>query len=152
MRFETKFDRWQLVVLIVAAIVTCVVMPLNRLLAPGTHPDPLWLSFLPLFLWLIILPCTLPQYYVLQGDGLFLRKGWKKSLVPYASLVDVQCNSDSRSAGVFSTDRILLATQEGKRYLIAVAEEERFLDELSKRCPQLSRKPFGLAVSMFSNY
>jgi len=98
---------------------------------------------MPLAIWLIALPCTLLQYYEVREDGLFLRQGWRKSLSPYASLVELQSMSDSRSAGVFSTDRVLAVTQEGKRFLIAVAEEESFLTEVSKRCPQLERRNFG---------
>jgi len=82
------------------------------------------------------------------GDGLFLRQGWRRILIPYASLVELQCMTDSRSAGVFSTQRILVVTAEGKRYLIAVADEEGFLEAVAARCPQLEKRGFGLAVPM----
>jgi hypothetical protein len=148
LRFETKFDRWLVLVLGLSAIATCVVVPAARFLAPGSHPAPFWLSFMPLAIWLIVLPCMLPQYYVVRDDGLFVRQGWKKSLIPYAALIEIQSTSDARSAAVFSTDRILLVTQDGKRFLIAVAEEERFLAELAKRCPQLEQRPFGLGIPL----
>jgi hypothetical protein len=35
-------------------------------------------------------------------------------------------------------DRIRLVTNGGRRYVIAVAEEKRFLAEIWKRCPQLN--------------
>lgn len=148
MRFETKFDRWLVVVLVLAAVVSCGVLPATRFLAPGSHPGPLWLAFTPWVIWLIVLPCMLPQYYEVQEAGLFLRQGWRKNLIPYASLVELQSTSDSRSAGVFSTDRMLVVTQDGKRYLIAVAEDDRFLAEVGKRCPQLERRNFGLGMPL----
>jgi hypothetical protein len=98
--------------------------------------------------WGIVLSCMLPQYYEVLESGLFLRQGWRKSLIPYASLVELQPMSDSRSSGVFSTQRILVVTREGKRFLIAVAEEERFLAEVSKRCPQLERRDFGWGIPL----
>ena len=135
-----------MVLLALGAIASCVLLPATRFLAPASHPASLWLTFTPLAIWLIVLPCTLPQYYEVREDGLFLRQGWRKSLIPYASLIEIQSISDSRSAAVFSTDRILVVTQEGRRFLIAVTEDERFLAELSKRCPQLEQRPFGLGI------
>ena len=146
MRFKTKFDRWLVIVLVLSATVTCVIVPVMRFVAPGSHPGPLWLTFVPFVIWLMVLPCMLPQYYEVREDGLFLRQGWRRSLIPYASLVEVQPISDSRSAAVFSTDRILVATQEGRRFVIAVAEDERFLAEVSRRCPQLEHRPVGLGI------
>ena len=145
MRFETKFDRWLVIALIVAAGVTFS-LPAS-LLKPGPHPTPqiVVACFVPL-LWLIVLSCTLPQYYEVRPDGLFIRQGWRKNLIPYPSLIEVQSVSDSRSAAVFSTDRILIVTQDSKRFVIAVAEDESFFSELAKRCPQLERRPFGLGT------
>lgn len=148
MRFKTKFDRWLVVVLILTAALTCVILPLVRLFVPTPRPVPLAAVFLPLVIWLIVLPSTLPQYYDVRDDGLFIRQGWRKSLIPYASITEVQSVTDSRSAAVFSVDRILVDTRSGRRYLIAVAEEERFMDELARRCPQLDRKPSGLGMPL----
>ncbi|HTA46240.1 MAG TPA: PH domain-containing protein [Bryobacteraceae bacterium] len=146
MRFKTKFDRWIVIVLTLTSVLTCIVLPLIRLLVPGSQPVPLPAVFLPVVIWLIVLPNTLPQYYDLREDGLFIRQGWRKSLIPYSSIAEVQSMTDTRSAAVFSADRIHIVTQNGKRFIIAVAEEERFFDELAKRCTQLDRKPFGLGT------
>jgi hypothetical protein len=148
MRFKTKFDRWLVIVLVVAA---CASFSLPAsLLKPGPHPTPQVVAacFVPL-IWFIVLSGTLPQYYEVRADGLFIRQGWKKSLIPYASLVEVQSLSDSRSAAVFSTDRILILTQEGKRFVIAVEEDARFFSELAQRSPQLERRAFGLGTPLF---
>jgi hypothetical protein len=150
MRFETKYDPWLVALLGLAAILTCIVVPAVRIVAPGSHPGPLWLTLMPLVLWLIVITCTWPQYYEVRENGLFLRQGWKKSLIPYASLVELQPLSHSRSAGVFSTDPILLITRQGRQFVIAVAQERRFLEEVSKRCPQLERRPFGLRMHFSS--
>jgi hypothetical protein len=146
MRFAAKFDRWLVILLILTATVTCVVLPAIRFLAPGSHPEPLWLVLMPLGVWLIVLPCTLPQYYEIREDCLFLRQGWRKTLIPYASLVELQSMSDSRSAGVFSIERILVVTGEGKRFLIAPADQAHFLNEVAQRAPQLERKGFRLGL------
>lgn len=147
MRFKTKFDRWLVIVLVVAACASFT-LPAS-LLRPGLHPTPQIAAacFVPL-LWLIVLSGTLPQYYEARADGLFIRQGWRKSLIPYASLVEIQSVSDSRSAAVFSTDRILILLGNGKRFVIAVAEDESFFSELAKRCPQLERRAFGLGTPL----
>lgn len=107
MRFETKFDRWLVIVLVIAACASFT-LPAS-LLRPGPHPTPQIVAGCSVpVLWLAVLLCTLPQYYELRPDGLFIRQGWKKSLTPYAGLIEVQSLSDSRSAAVFSTDRILI--------------------------------------------
>ena len=82
MRFETKYDLWLVIILVLAAIFTCIVLPGVGLFAPGPHPGPLWLVLMPLVIWLIVLPCTLPQYYEVREDCLFLRQGWRKNLIP----------------------------------------------------------------------
>ena len=148
MRFKTKFDRWIVIVLVLTAALTCILLPVVRVLVPGSQPIPLPAVFVPVVIWLIVLPNTLPQYYELRSDGLFIRQGWRKSLVPYASIAEAQAMADTRSAPVFSADRIHIVTETGKRFIIAVAEEERFLDELAKRCPQLNQKPSGLGMPL----
>ncbi len=148
MRFKTKFDRSLVVVLVLTAVLTCLLLPGIRLFAPNTRPVPLFAVLMPLLIWAIVLPATLPQYYDVRDDGLFVRQGWKKSLIPYASINEVQSVTDTRSAAVFSAERIQIVTGAGRRYVIAVAEEERFMDEMARRCPQLVRKPSGLGYPL----
>jgi hypothetical protein len=150
MRFETRYDRWLVVLLVVAATATCVFLPVLAFLDSGRQPRALPVAFAPWAIWLFVIACTLPQYYEVREDGLFLRQGWRRRLIPYASLVEIQSIVDSRSAAVFSSQRMLLVTRENRRFLIAVAEEERFLTEISKRCPLLERKSFGLGTVLSS--
>jgi len=138
MRFETRYDRWLVILLIVAAV--CSLVPSFLPGAPGG------VRLLAVAICAVVIVSTLPQYYEVRSDGLFIRQGWKKRLIPYASLAGLQSMVDWRSAGVFSSQRIAIATREGKRYLIAVAEEERFLEEVARRSPQLERKSFGLGT------
>lgn len=146
MRFETRFDRWLVVLLILGAIVSGAVLPAIRFLAADAYRASHWLSFAPLVIWIVVLASTLPQYYEVRDDGLFIRQGWRKSLIPYASLEEVQAVSDARSAGVFSTYRILVVTRK-RNFVIAVAEEERFLAELFDRSPQLKRRAVASRTS-----
>jgi hypothetical protein len=128
MRFATRFDRWLVVLLVFAALLSCGAVP----------------YLLPV--WLAVLSMTLPQYYEVRDNGLFIRQGWRKILIPYASLIELQSVTNSMSAAVFSSQRILIVTKEGRRILIAVAEDDRFLEEVSRRAPQLERKAFGLGL------
>ena len=148
MRFETKFDRWQVVVLILSAIVSCTVVPAILIFNFELHSFQSALAFFPLAIWLIIIFSMLPQYYELQENGLFILQGWHRALLPYASLAELQTMWDLRSSAVFSANRILIVNDAGKRFLISVAEQERFLSEVSNRCPQLIQKESGLGIPL----
>ena len=140
MRFATKFDRSIVALLILAFVLVCLVLPF-------AGRAPLAVKWLPVAVFLLSLPCSLPQYYEVRDDGLLIRQGWRKLRIPYAALVEVRSTSDSRSAVVFSTDRIAIVTSEGKSYTIAVAEEDRFIAEVAKRAPHLQRIVGGLGLS-----
>jgi hypothetical protein len=146
MRFETKFDRWQVVLVILSVVVSCTVVPAVLPNNFELHSYQSALAFFPLAFWLIIIFSMLPQYYELRENGLFIIQGWHRALLPYASLVELQTMSSLYSAAVFSADRILVVMDAGKRFLIAVAEQERFLSEVSKRCPQLIQKESVLGL------
>jgi len=128
MRFATRYDRWLVVLLAVAALVSCAAVPYV------------------LLLWLVVLSAMLPQYYDVREDGLFIRQGWRRYLLPYPSLIELQSVTNSMSASVFSSQRILIVTKEGRRVLIAVAEDDRFLEEVARRAPHLERRAFGLGL------
>ena len=142
MRFETKFDLW-----IVAAMIAGAAVSLGVPLAVGAWRVAPWAAVLPWIIWVVVLPCVLPQYYELRQDALFIRQGWRKIVIPYAFLVALQAVSDSRSAGVFSTDRVIVTTREGKTYVIAPAKQEEFLDEVASRTG-LKRRGSGLALPL----
>jgi hypothetical protein len=151
MRFRTRFDRSLVIGMTAAAVLTCITLPAMRFLAPGDHPAPPWLVFLPLPVWAAVIVSTLPQYYEVRKDGLFLRQGWRRVFIPYAQLAGIQPSSNSQGAAVFSTERIVILTRDGRRHLIAVAEEDKFIDEVAKHCPQLERRGFGLGSPFSQN-
>lgn len=146
MRFATRYDRWLVVMLVFAALASCGIFPALRFIAPASRPGPVWLSFVAWPIWGIVLATTLPQYYEVREDGLFIRQGWRRILLPYDSLMELQSVSSSLSAAVYSTQRILIVTRESARILIAVADEDRFLAEVARRAPQLERRPYGLGL------
>jgi len=147
MRFETKYDLWIVAVMIGGVALSLVAPAVLFFTAAGPHRLPLWFAVLPWLIWAGVLPCMLPQYYEVRTEGLFIRQGWRKILIPYAALVGIQAVSDARSAGVFSTDRLLVTTREGKCYVIAVAEQRQFLDEVSQKT-LLERRGSGIGLPL----
>jgi Bacterial PH domain len=134
MRFKTKFEGWFVATPVLATIGVVGAGVLS------SHPARFWFAVsLCLAIVLDVLARKLPQYYELREDGLFLRQGWTKVLIPYESVtaVDRYSSLGSRSDRVFSMDRILIIANGGERFIIAVAEEKRFLTEIWKRCPQI---------------
>ncbi len=67
-------------------------------------------------------------------------------MIPYASVEKLLPMSPSKS--VFEENRFVLLLNEGKSYKFSIQEKERFLDELSKRCPQLERKGTDYGLSL----
>jgi len=145
MRFETKYDRAILTILLV--VVVCFAGP-PVFIYFSDHRAGLGLPLLPPALILITLSFMLPQYYEVRADGLFIRQGWRRVLIPYKSLLELQPTMDLGGNGTFSTDRVRILTAENRRYFIAPAEQERFMKEVSSRAPQLEWKGSGLAVPL----
>jgi hypothetical protein len=145
MRFATKFDRRMIVMLIIGAAVS-LGLPTRSLLV--RHQPPLPIALLPWAIWAVVLVAMLPQYYDVRDDGLFIRQGLRKVLIPYASLAEMQPFYDTRSAGVFSCDRMRVVTSQLREYVIAPADADAFLDAVARRAPQLQRKGMGLSLPL----
>jgi hypothetical protein len=148
MRFQTKFDSWLVAVLFLSAFISCFVVPAVFFHTLGANWFPVLLTIFCWAIWLLSLSCSLPQYYEIRGDGLFIRQGWKKVLIPYSSLTEVKSWRSCLSAAVFSTDRILVSAGAYKSFVIAVVEKDRFFVELSTRCPHLQKKNTSSGFSL----
>jgi Bacterial PH domain len=143
MRFATKFDRWLVVVIAIVAAFSLSTVTLG--LFRQTNPAPWPVAFLVWALWLYVAASTLPQYYEVRQEGLFIRQGVRKALLPYESLVEVEVETGSRSSGVFSRERVRIITNQPRRFWIAPADQSGFLDAVARRSPHLVRRGFGLA-------
>lgn len=141
MRFQTKFDTW-LVIALAIGMVASLGLPW---IAPRA---PRWVLPLPWALWAYVLLATLPQYYEVRPEGLFIRQGVRKVLIPYDGLVELTPQTDSSSAGVYSLDRVQVVTQDKGTWVIAPRDQEQFFEAISMRAPQLARKGFGLGVGL----
>ncbi|HEY1257008.1 MAG TPA: hypothetical protein VGF01_19740 [Terracidiphilus sp.] len=145
MRFETRYDNWLVGVLILAGLILFgVPVTLYSNLAVAV---PIWILFIGPVIFVIALSATLPQYYEVREDGLFIRQGWNKALLAYSSLRELNTLKSVLSAPVFSTHRLLVTAVPGGQFLIAVAEQDRFLTEVAHRAPQLEQGPSGLKAS-----
>jgi len=136
MRFATRYDTWLVAVLFVAVLVN-VGLPFAMYFSHALPVRQMWMFlFGPVVLALVLL-ATLPQYYEVRGNGLFLRQGWRKTLLPYTELRELRAERGMLSAPVFSTRRIHVEAAHSSKWIIAVAEQERFLAEVFRRAPQL---------------
>jgi len=140
-----------MVVMGLAFAVGCVVPATVMVHVLAEHPI-LWPVVISLMIAMLMVPAillfvlafTLPQYYEVHEDGLFIRQGWKKTLLPYSALRELEAVNSPFSAPVFSTHRLQITAVPGGEFLIAVAEQEQFLAEVARHAPQLEQGPSGL--------
>ncbi len=138
MRFKTRYDAWLVVVLSVVAL-EMIVMPCAFYFTHVVRGAPMLLFLIGPMIMAFVFSLTLPQYYELRPDGMFIRQGWKRALLSYDALRELRAKTGVLSAPVFSTHRIYITVVPADRWVIAVAEEERFLAEVRRRAPQLQR-------------
>lgn len=143
MRFETRYNRW-LVTLLAAVGMILLGLPLVLYFPLAAHGQPIWPLLPGPAIFIVALFATLPQYYEVREEGLFIRQGWKKTLLYYPALSELRIWNSALSAAVFSTHRLMVTATPGSQFVIAVAEQERFLTEVARRSPQLKQSPSGL--------
>lgn len=143
MRFETRYDKW-LVGLLTGIGLILFAMPIVLHFQLAGKGPPIWIFFFGPVIYVIALLATLPQYYEVREDGLFIRQGWHKALLPYSALCELTVADGALSAPVFSTHRLQVSAAPGGLFLIAVVQQEKFLAEVAHRAPQLERWPSGL--------
>jgi hypothetical protein len=93
------------------------------------------------------------EYYIVQEDGLLLRRGWRTDSIPYQIIEKLLPLAPAFNI-LPPTNRFLLMPEKGRTFVIALMEKESFLEELSKRCPHLDHQEtkFGLSLQRPLNY
>jgi hypothetical protein len=104
-----------------------------------------WVSGLILLAYLAFL---LPQSYETTPEGLLIRAGLYRKLIPYASITAVGPCSDTRSGLALSMDRLKISYGSGKEFHIAPADQEGFMADLAMRTPQLVKRGFDLVLGI----
>ena len=138
MRFKTRYDAW-LVAVLSAVALEMLVMPCAFYFTNVVQGAQMWLFLVGPVIMAFVLSLTLPQYYELRDDGMFIRQGWRRALLSYDGLRELRAETGVLSAPVFSTHRIYVTAASAGGWVIAVAEEEKFLAEVRRRAPQLQR-------------
>lgn len=101
---------------------------------------------LPLCIALLVFGWCIPQSYEAGEKALIIHSGFYfRRDIPYDTITALRHSTDSRSAMALSLDRIEIEYTKGK-LLIAPKEQEAFMEELSRKAPQLSRKGFDLVA------
>ncbi len=143
MRFKTRYDTW-LVTLLAAVGLILLGLPLALYPTLAAHGQPIWPLIPGPAIYFLVLFATLPQYYEVREEGLYIRRGWKKTLLSYPAICELRVWNSALSAPVFSTHRLMVTAVPGGQFVIAVAEQERFLAEIAHRAPQLEQSSSGL--------
>ena len=143
--FRARYDRWYIVTLcILATVIAGPLLPESWLNGhiPLTNYG---FAILPS---VMLLAGSWPHSSELHADGLLIRKGLRKIWLRYNSLTEVyQFTEISLPVGIFSSQRLLIMTVVGDEHVITVVDEERFLEKLQSRSPQLRRYSRKLGIS-----
>ena len=143
MRFKTRYDKWLVTILgAIGLILFGLLVAVLPVLA--MHGQAFWPLLAGPVIYLLVLSATLPQYYEVREEGLYIRQGWRKTLLFYPAISEVRVWNSALSAAVFSTHRLKVTAAPGGSFVIAVAEQERFLSEIARRSPQLEQSSSGL--------
>ena len=105
-----------------------------------------WLLAMPAAFTLFILIALYPQKYETSTEGLIVRAGLTKRVIPWQGNALVSATSDSGSSLALSLDRVLIE-HAGGRIRIAPDDQVRFFDDVASHCPQLSRRGMDLVVA-----
>jgi hypothetical protein len=146
MRFATTFQDTSLRVLGTGYV---FLMPVIYFRAPDARFGTRLEHIIAWVVWLMMLIAMLPKYYEVREDGLFLRLRWKSAFIPYASLVELwdQPNRNGLKAEV---NLVRVTANTGETYTFGVDEKERFLREVSKRCPHVARTSLPYSAGSIS--
>ena len=92
-----------------------------------------------------ILPFLWSGYYELREDYLYIRIGYIFTKVKYHKIIDIQESNGLTNSFSMTSDRVTIQTGKSKIFnVIHVGPEdkERFIYELSVRCPNLKPKEY----------
>ena len=139
MVYKAKVDWW-----IGAALVVAIAVPAAGALFGQHHWVP---GGVTVFSLAMIFGGCYPQSYGTAAEGLIVRAGLTKRVIPYSKITGVRPSSDGRSALALTLDRVAVEYGSGSGLLIGPANQEQFFEDMARRCPQLSPRGQGLAVS-----
>ncbi|MGA2269760.1 MAG: PH domain-containing protein [Bryobacteraceae bacterium] len=128
MTHQAKIDWW-----IAAAIVFAVIV-----LLVGVD---YWIAG-PVLLVLLI--CAYPQSYQTTADGLLIRGGLWRRLIPYEVITFVGPISDDRGNLVLSTDPVRIQYGIASELRIAPADPRAFLADIARHTPHLIKRGYKL--------
>ncbi|MGA2352056.1 MAG: hypothetical protein ABSF70_16595 [Terracidiphilus sp.] len=90
---------------------------------------------------------SFPEYYEVRENGLFVRQGWNKNLIPYTTI-----NKFLPLAPAYrwspAANHILVLCETDASFVVAPLEREKFLAEVSQRCPQLEQRDTKHGLSL----
>ena len=132
MRHKAKIDWW-----IALAILGGIAAPVLG----GNY----WVSGVIL---LVVLTCLYPQSYETTPEGLLIRAGLIRKRIPYAAITGIRPCPDRRSSFALSMDRVLIGYGAGKEIVIAPADQECFLADITMRAPQLAKRGVDLTSAL----
>ncbi len=87
--------------------------------------------------WVIVFGLCYPQSYEMRPEGLLMRAGLCRRLIPYASIISAAPSNDARSSMALSLDRVRIEYGGSREAFLSPVEKAAFLEDLARRAPQL---------------
>ena len=137
MRFEVKKDLWVVLLMYLPIAISIFVVGLSKGI------EILYVILIMLPLDLVILWILYGSFYELRENELYIRIGPFRQHIPYDKIHSIEKTKTVLSSMAMSVDRVEIARNDKGRLLgvtqISPQDKERFILEISKRCPNIKR-------------
>ena len=124
MRHKAKIDLWFAI-----AIVFAIVVPVAQ--------EHYWIALPPV---LILVTCCCPQSYETTAQGLMVRAGFVRRLIPYDAITFIGPGWDGRASLALSLDRVKIRYGPWSELLIAPENPDAFYADMAAHAPHLTRR------------
>ena len=95
----------------------------------------------------IVFMAIFPQWYETTPQGLVIRSGLTRRVVPYQAITFIGPATEGRSNVALSLDRVKVEWGLGSDVLIAPADPDAFYADMASRAPQLCRRGQDLVAA-----
>ena len=137
MKFKGKVSPWFYAIIIGVAALLAPIIIVSAFVDPDIAAFTISLLVF-IAVELLCIPIAIHNFVALQSETLLIVFGLIKKRIPYGDIAALSKTSDPSSSLAASFDRIEIKRRSKSNIMIAVVEQERFLNEIKKGHPSIA--------------